>query len=248
MKKMIRSSRWRVLHPLIPNGSMSVCEFVMISVCKFLALELTGAFEKTGKSRAMLDTNYRFLDGKGTRVQYRYSETRFIDATENICNQLLQYNVHKERDGSNRFAKGMSETFQTLHGLVHKGVKVVMDIPYELWNETSAEVADLKKQCDMMMGDYEEVLEDWFWHHQDEDLRDFFCEKHVLKDNETGCLYEQWKGKKGDTGSTKPQVSRSQESSKKQREEQDTNREAEDQVQMDSNKETAIPQHDAEEL
>lgn len=40
----------------------------------------------------------------------------------------------------------MSETFETLHSLVHKGVKVVMDIPYELWNETSAEVADLKKQ------------------------------------------------------------------------------------------------------
>lgn len=40
----------------------------------------------------------------------------------------------------------MSETFETLHNLVHKGVKVVMDIPYDLWNETSAEVADLKKQ------------------------------------------------------------------------------------------------------
>lgn len=40
----------------------------------------------------------------------------------------------------------MSETFSTLHGLVNKGVNVVMDIPYELWNETSAEVADLKKQ------------------------------------------------------------------------------------------------------
>lgn len=42
----------------------------------------------------------------------------------------------------------MSETFETLHNLVHKGVKVVMDIPYELWNETSAEVADLKKQVE----------------------------------------------------------------------------------------------------
>lgn len=43
----------------------------------------------------------------------------------------------------------MSETFSTLHNLVHKGVKVVMDIPYELWNETSAEVSDLKKQVCM---------------------------------------------------------------------------------------------------
>lgn len=49
-------------------------------------------------------------------------------------------------------SQGMSETFETLHNLVHKGVKVVMDIPYELWNETSAEVADLKKQVPGPMG------------------------------------------------------------------------------------------------
>lgn len=48
--------------------------------------------------------------------------------------------------------QGMSETFETLHNLVHKGVKVVMDIPYELWNETSAEVADLKKQVLSLVG------------------------------------------------------------------------------------------------
>lgn len=48
--------------------------------------------------------------------------------------------------------QGMSETFETLHNLVHKGVKVVMDIPYELWNETSAEVADLKKQVPGLVG------------------------------------------------------------------------------------------------
>ena len=47
--------------------------------------------------------------------------------------------------------QGMSETFSTLHNLVDKGVKVVMDIPYELWNETSAEVSDLKKQVALYM-------------------------------------------------------------------------------------------------
>lgn len=53
--------------------------------------------------------------------------------------------------------QGMSETFSTLHNLVHKGVKVVMDIPYELWNETSAEVADLKKQVYMKQKIYEKM-------------------------------------------------------------------------------------------
>ena len=61
---------------------------------------------------------------------------------------------------SGRLLQGMSETFVTLHNLVHKGVKVVMDIPYELWNETSAEVADLKKQVQALRPSG--VGEDWF--------------------------------------------------------------------------------------
>ncbi|XP_049748356.1 protein canopy homolog 3 isoform X3 [Elephas maximus indicus] len=126
-------------------------------------------------------------------------DLRLIEVTETICKRLLDYSLHKERTGSNRFAKGMSETFETLHNLVHKGVKVVMDIPYELWNETSAEVADLKKQCDVMVEEFEEVIEDWYRNHQEEDLTEFLCANHVLKGKDTSCLAEQWSGKKGDT-------------------------------------------------
>lgn len=57
--------------------------------------------------------------------------------------------------------QGMSETFETLHNLVHKGVKVVMDIPYELWNETSAEVADLKKQVQALGPSEAAVPQGW---------------------------------------------------------------------------------------
>ncbi|XP_017512537.1 protein canopy homolog 3 isoform X2 [Manis javanica] len=126
-------------------------------------------------------------------------DLRLIEVTETICKRLLDYSLHKERTGSNRFAKGMSETFETLHNLVHKGVKVVMDIPYELWNETSAEVADLKKQCDVLVEEFEEVIEDWYRNHQEEDLTQFLCANHVLKGKDTSCLAEQWSGKKGDT-------------------------------------------------
>ncbi|EPQ20695.1 Protein canopy like protein 3 [Myotis brandtii] len=100
---------------------------------------------------------------------------------------------------SGRLFQGMSETFETLHNLVHKGVKVVMDIPYELWNETSAEVADLKKQCDVLVEEFEEVIEDWYRNHQEQDLTQFLCANHVLKGKDTSCLAEQWSGKKGDT-------------------------------------------------
>ncbi|XP_036413585.1 protein canopy homolog 3 [Colossoma macropomum] len=169
-------------------------------VCKFLSIEMKSAFEETGKTKAVIDTNYRFLDNKGAPpIKYVKSDIRFIEVMESVCSRILQYNLHKERDGSNRFAKGMSETFSTLHNLVHKGVKVVMDIPYELWNETSAEVSDLKKQCDVMIEQYEEVIEDWYKGSQEEDLMTHLCEKHVLKGQDTSCLQESWVGKKGDT-------------------------------------------------
>ncbi|XP_073698171.1 protein canopy homolog 3 [Garra rufa] len=169
-------------------------------VCKFLSIEMKSAFEETGKTKEVIETNYRFLDDKGAPpIKYVKSDIRFIEVMENVCSRIMQYNLHKERDGSNRFAKGMSETFSTLHNLVNKGVKVVMDIPYELWNETSAEVADLKKQCDVMVEQYEEVIEDWYKGSQEEDLTTYLCEKHVLKGQDMNCLNEEWAGKKGDT-------------------------------------------------
>ncbi|XP_067117656.1 protein canopy homolog 3 [Osmerus mordax] len=168
-------------------------------VCKFVSIEMKSAFDETGKTKEVIERNYRFLDSKGAPpIKYVKSDIRFIEVVENVCQRLTEYSLHKERQGSNRFAKGMSETFSTLHGLVHKGVKVVMDIPYELWNETSAEVADLKKQCDVMVEQYEEVLEEWYKGSQEEDLTTYLCEKHALKGQDQACLKEEWNGKKGD--------------------------------------------------
>ncbi|XP_034020672.1 protein canopy homolog 3 [Thalassophryne amazonica] len=166
-------------------------------VCKFVSIEMKSAFDETGKTKEVIDRNYRFIDSKGAPpIKYVKSDLRFIEVVENVCQRLLEYNLHKERAGSNRFAKGMSETFSTLHGLVNKGVNVVMDIPYELWNETSAEVAELKKQCDVLVEQYEDVIEDWYKGNQEEDLTTYLCEKHVLKGQDTACLKEVWKPKK----------------------------------------------------
>uniref|UniRef100_UPI0037E7DDEE protein canopy homolog 3 n=1 Tax=Semicossyphus pulcher TaxID=241346 RepID=UPI0037E7DDEE len=169
-------------------------------VCKFVSIEMKSAFDETGKTKEVIDRNYRFIDSKGAPpIKYVKSDLRFIEVVENVCQRLLEYNLHKERTGSNRFAKGMSETFSTLHGLVNKGVNVVMDIPFELWNETSAEVADLKKQCDVLVEKYEDVIEDWYKGSQEEDLTTYLCEKHVLKGQDTACLKEDWsRKKKGD--------------------------------------------------
>uniref|UniRef100_A0A803JGS5 Protein canopy homolog 3 n=1 Tax=Xenopus tropicalis TaxID=8364 RepID=A0A803JGS5_XENTR len=171
-------------------------------LCKYVALELKSSFDETSRTRELIDTRYGFLedDKKAKKIKYTNSDIRLIEVTEGLCSRLLEYNLHKERSGSNRFAKGMSETFQTLHHLVHKGVKVVMDIPYELWNETSAEVADMKKQCDVMMETYEDVIEDWYRHHQEADLTEFLCARHVLRGQDQSCLEEHWDSRKGDTG------------------------------------------------
>ncbi|XP_068865305.1 protein canopy homolog 3 isoform X2 [Aphelocoma coerulescens] len=190
---------------------------IRITVCKYVAVELKSAFEETGKTKEVIDTKYGFLDRKGSAVKYTQSDIRLIEVTENICKRLLDYNLHKERSGSNRFAKGMSETFETLHNLVHKGVKVVMDIPYELWNETSAEVADLKKQCDVLVEEYEDVIEDWYRHHQTEDLSQFLCANHVLKGKDTSCLAEKWTGKKGDLASVGEKKSKKKSGKKKKK-------------------------------
>uniref|UniRef100_A0A8C0F042 Protein canopy homolog 3 n=1 Tax=Bubo bubo TaxID=30461 RepID=A0A8C0F042_BUBBB len=160
-------------------------------LCKYVAVELKSAFEETGKTKEVIDTKYGFLDGKGSAVKYTQSSLR------------------------GKLCGGMSETFETLHNLVHKGVKVVMDIPYELWNETSAEVADLKKQCDVLVEEYEDVIEDWYRHHQTEDLSQFLCADHVLKGKDTSCLAEKWSGKKGDLASVREKQSKKKSRKKK---------------------------------
>ena len=68
---------------------------------------------------------------------------------ESVCERLLEYNIHKERKDWTRFARGKSETFQALDGLVAKGVKVDIGIPNELWHKPSAEITHLKTQCEV---------------------------------------------------------------------------------------------------
>ncbi|XP_037536337.1 protein canopy homolog 3 [Nematolebias whitei] len=180
-------------------------------VCKFVSIEMKSAFEETGKTKAVIESNYNFIDGKGAPpVKY----------VKSIALKLGGLSFRAEMKPALRGGTGMSETFSTLHGLVNKGVKVVMDIPYELWNETSAEVADLKKQCDVMVERYEEVIEDWYKGNQEEDLTTYLCEKHVLKGGDTACLQEDWTAKKkGDPAAIAENTKKKKKKKKKKGEE-----------------------------
>uniref|UniRef100_I3KRZ1 Canopy FGF signaling regulator 4 n=1 Tax=Oreochromis niloticus TaxID=8128 RepID=I3KRZ1_ORENI len=156
-------------------------------VCKFLTVELQDALEKTARSREVLEVGEVLDTGKRKKkIKYNTSETRLTEAVDNICERILEYNVHAERPGSLRYAKGSSQTMTTLKNLVHKGVKVDLGMPYELWDEPSVEVTDMKKQCETMLEQYEDVVENWYFHHQDQRLENFLCENHVLETSEQG--------------------------------------------------------------
>ncbi|KAL1396795.1 hypothetical protein pipiens_010260 [Culex pipiens pipiens] len=160
--------------------------------CKILATELQARLSETGKSHDVIEVGYNVDDVKPRkRKEYRKSELRLLESMENVCDRILEYNIHKERKDSTRFAKGMSQTFQTLHGLVDKGVKVDLGIPLELWDKPSAEITQMKTQCETMVENYEEVIERWYNDKQDDvPLIKYLCEETVLKGNDPKCLYE----------------------------------------------------------
>lgn len=52
------------------------------------------------------DRNARIILKCGKQASFSVRrDLRFIEVIENVCQRLLEYNLHKERDGSNRFAK-----------------------------------------------------------------------------------------------------------------------------------------------
>ncbi|XP_043280147.1 protein canopy homolog 3 [Venturia canescens] len=172
-------------------------------VCKVVARELEMRLDETGKSRDVLEIGYSIDDVMPKKKkEYRKSELRLVESLENICDRILEYNIHKERDDSSRFSKGMSQTFKTLHGLVDKGVKVELGIPYELWDKPSVEITTLKSQCEDLLENYESDIEDWYYNNEGAvPLTRYLCSERALKGEDDSCLNE--KGDSGEVEKTK---------------------------------------------
>ncbi|XP_020291216.1 protein canopy 4 [Pseudomyrmex gracilis] len=166
-------------------------------VCKVLAVELEARLDETGKTRDVLEIGYSVDDiAPKKKKEYRKSELRLLESMENVCEKILEYNIHKERTDSTRFAKGMSQTFRTLHNLKDKGVKVELGIPYELWDKPSVEITTLKTQCENLLENHEGDIENWYHNHQGKiPLIRYLCSERALKGENDSCLHE-----KGDTG------------------------------------------------
>ncbi|XP_011497968.1 PREDICTED: protein canopy homolog 3 [Ceratosolen solmsi marchali] len=165
-------------------------------VCKVVATELEARLDETGKTSDVIEIGYSVDDViPKKRKKYKTSELRLIESLEDICARILEYNIHKERTDSTRFAKGMSQTFKTLHGLVDKGVKVELGIPFELWDKPSVEITTLKTQCEDLIENHESDIEDWYYNQQGKTtLIKYLCSERALKGNDDSCLKE-----KGDT-------------------------------------------------
>merc|ERR1711915_672380 len=174
-------------------------------VCKVMAIEFNSKLSESSATHGVIETGYSHTKDK-KKTKYVKSELRLIETLDGICDQILKYNIHKERKDSTRFAKGQSETFSTLEGLVAKGVKVDIGIPHELWDKPSAEVTQLKTQCESMLEKHEEDIEEWYFDLQDKySFEEYICRKKALKKGDTKCLTEKVKKKskktKGETGS-----------------------------------------------
>ena len=159
-------------------------------VCKYLVIELENRLSETGKSHDVIEIGYELDRSSRKKKKYAISELRLVESLDGICDRLLDYNIHKERKDSTRFAKGMSTTFKVLHDLVDKGVKVELGIPEDLWDKPSAEVTNLKMQCENLLEKHEADIEDWYFHHQDIPLKEFLCVQKALHKGDTGCLDE----------------------------------------------------------
>lgn len=156
-------------------------------MCKYLTVELEDRFDKLGQTSQVIETGYQ-IDGPKKRVKYTKSELYFIESLEGVCDKLLEYNIHKERKDSTRFAKGISSTFKTLHQLVDKGVKVDLGIPLELWDSPSAEITALKQQCEDYLEKYDDIIEQWYWGDRDKKLQQYLCRERVLNKDQRYCL------------------------------------------------------------
>ena len=100
---------------------------------------------------------------------------------------------------------------QALEGLVAKGVKVDIGIPQELWHKPSAEVTQLKTQCETLLEEHEEDIEDWYFGHQEkQSLEDYLCRDRALKSKDKQCL-----NVKGDFGEAAKKAKKEKKKKKK---------------------------------
>lgn len=66
-----------------------------------------------------------------------------------------------------------------------------MGIPYELWDNPSVEITTLKTQCENLLENHEQDIEDWYYNYQGKvPLMKYLCSDRALKGQDDSCLKE----------------------------------------------------------
>ncbi|CAD5234230.1 unnamed protein product [Bursaphelenchus xylophilus] len=104
------------------------------------------------------------------------AEGVFLDLIEDFCPRMMEYRVHREKAGVQRFQKSESALIHKLKDMASKGTNIKADIPMNLWDEPPVEAARLKFDCEKILEENEEILEKWFHKTRfDKDLVDAVC-------------------------------------------------------------------------
>ncbi|KAF1749443.1 hypothetical protein GCK72_025911 [Caenorhabditis remanei] len=128
------------------------------------------------------------FDSQAARVHKRVS-SEFADITEKICLGFNEFKIHKEKTDLERFSRAPSKTIETLKQMRDKGVKVELGMPYEMWDQPSAEIFALRQGCESLLEDYEDVIEEWFLKKlRVDDLFKQLCAQNALKHGDASCF------------------------------------------------------------
>lgn len=130
----------------------------------------------------------QFRSRSPATMKGEHNELWLIEALERQCARMLEYKLHKDKDGLARFSKEQSSTMKTLRKLRERGVQVELGMPYEMWDTPSAEVSSLKQQCELILEQYEDAIEEWYKTARKPSLQKYLCEDRVLRKGDASCL------------------------------------------------------------
>uniref|UniRef100_A0A183BSF5 DUF3456 domain-containing protein n=1 Tax=Globodera pallida TaxID=36090 RepID=A0A183BSF5_GLOPA len=132
-----------------------------------------------------LEVNARRLATKMSRDQ---AEAWLIDELEHLCVRMLDFRLHKDRQGLARFAKERTGTVNAIKKLKERGVQVKLDVDDALLDRPSVESGRLKEHCEWMIEEFEQDIDQWFIHHRHKTpLEAFLCAGRLADEFDGTC-------------------------------------------------------------
>ncbi|MFH4984246.1 hypothetical protein AB6A40_010955 [Gnathostoma spinigerum] len=104
--------------------------FMFASVCDANVQDLTQLPTKCESCLLVsreLEAQFRILEKSSEFKASKNSEMWLIDILDTICQKMLAYRIHKDKEGLERFSKLQSPTMNTLNKLRERGVKVIFE-------------------------------------------------------------------------------------------------------------------------